>query len=129
MHISCFNSIKKFFPKQTWIEDRQGILASGTLYSDNTFSRIHEMVNIENFFSYILYLRTQKAILFPLSNFIYKQCHKIISEGFQNFLPLVLIGDGSFDSEGFNTKYGTYSLTNAHNKIMKKLIATSCRLQ
>ena len=78
-------------------------------------------------FSWTLYPNL-KRILFPPTNFVHKQCHKSVSEGFRN-LPLDLIGDGRFDSEGINAKYGTYSLTNAHNNHTIKKWPTSCRLQ
>ena len=51
------------------------LLASAVLFSENTFSRINEMIKIANtsFFSHTLYLRYQKALLFPAINHIYKQ--------------------------------------------------------
>ena len=52
------------------------------------------------FFSHTLYLRTQKTILFPAINFVYKQCWQSILKCVQN------------------SKYVIYSLMNAHNNEM-----------
>lgn len=66
------------------------------------------------FLSYILYLQTPKTILFLAISFAQKQCCKKILERVQN-LYLDLIGNRRCDSPRFNTKYGMYSLINAHN--------------
>ena len=91
------------------------LLAASILYTGNTYTRVCELMATAkiNFFSHTLFHRIQSQFLFPAVASIFSTYQQSIVAKRLLANPLNIIGDGRYDSPGYNTKYCTYTVMDA----------------
>ena len=75
-----------------------------------------EVANIY-FFSGTTFMKLQTKVLFPSVNKVYKTARNKIIGTLSN-CSVNVVGDGRWNSLGFNVKYGTYTLMNAQANLI-----------
>ena len=85
------------------------ILASATLFTGNTFQRVHEIFKFSgiHLFSKSTFYRYQNQYLFGVINQTWNRMQQSILKQIQNSV-IRLIGDGRCDSPGHSAKYLSY---------------------
>ena len=93
------------------------MLAAYILFSGLTFGRVKEIMDIADvlFIKKSFFFQVQNSILFPSINTIYTKHASLIKDALLKDDNVELIGDGRFDSPGYNATYGTYTLMNEKN--------------
>ena len=87
-------------------------LTASILLSGGTFGRQRDIMHISNisFISQTTFYRIQKKLLYPsiLRDFITQR--QLVYDKLSSHKKLHLLGDGRCDSQGYNAKYGTYTI-------------------
>ena len=95
-------------------------LSAAILFMSNTFQRIKELMDVVNisFISHTTFNKIQKKYLFPAIHRVYTTNRQLIIDNAVEKGDIDLLGDGRFDSPGYNAKYCTYTVLDKNSGLI-----------